>query len=67
MALLISGVKDQQRSVAKRNLGAGADLQLADAHGRTALMHAAMNDCADAVQLLLAHGAQVRWPLCMQQ
>lgn len=42
---------------------AGADVHLADALGRTALMHAAAHDRLAAVELLVAHGAQVRrWP-----
>ena len=39
---------------------AGADVHLADALGRTALMHAAAHDQLEAAELLVAHGAQVR-------
>lgn len=63
MALLISGCRSQHRCLTHRYThnasGTGADLQLADAQGRTALMHATMNNCVAAVQLLLANGAQV--------
>ena len=38
----------------------GADVHLADALGRTALMHAAAHDRLEAAELLTAHGAQVR-------
>jgi ankyrin repeat protein len=40
----------------------GADVRLLDGQKRTALMHAASNDHIEAIELLLAHGAQVRLP-----
>lgn len=57
-ALLIAGSAAQERPL-QQPPGTGADIELADAHGHTALMHAAMNDCVPAIRLLLAHGAQV--------
>lgn len=49
---------------------AGADVHLADALGRTAVMHAAAHDQLEAAELLVEHGAQV-WdfscPLCCMQ
>lgn len=61
MAMLMTG-RDAQNSnsASQRMSGAAADLELADAQGRTALMHAVMNDCVEAVDLLLTHHARVR-------
>lgn len=59
-ALLIAGSAAQERScLLQQRSGTGATIELADAQGRTALMHAAMNNCVPAIRLLLAHGAQV--------
>jgi ankyrin repeat protein len=39
---------------------ASANVHIADAMGRTALMHAASHNHVEAVEILLKHGAQVR-------
>jgi Ankyrin repeats (3 copies) len=60
MELLINRQKDAP-AAAPCSEYEGADVQLADGHRRTALMHAAEKDHLDAIQLLLAHGAQVQF------
>jgi ankyrin repeat protein len=64
MAALLHGSKTTMKGVMQGSetckAALGADVHLADALGRTALMHAVAHDCLEAAELLVEHGAQVR-------
>lgn len=63
MATLLHGGQSAAQDASKGEAFVGADIHLADAHGRTALMHAAASDHVEAVEVLVENGAQVWYSL----
>lgn len=59
LAGLMAAARGCDDAAVQQGLSAGADVNGADAHGRTALMHAVQNACLDTVKLLLSKGARL--------